>query len=334
MGLADFPRIDDFGDAAAEAQACRDDCALFDFSFLECAQLKGTGARDVVEKFTGRSLAALDLGKIFYALRVNATGAVIADLTVWRLAEDSYAIMSGRREDIADLLRQASSEVEVADVTNDIAVLALQGPSALNVLTQLGDTSRLRSLGYFSFSQASLNGTPCRVGRLGYTGEAGFEIILPRAAKENSWRTWSQLARPAGFIATDMLRIEAGFVLFDNEFRVPVSPEEAGLGRFYRSGGFAWPPLTLISFCAEANTLSLPWQPSRDLRRPVKLGEILVTSACRSNAAGRILGLGYVRADTKPGASLHDRTGTFHNIWRTPLPFYDTAKRRPRTAWR
>ncbi len=334
MGLADFPRIDDFGDAAAEARACRDDCALFDFSFLECAQLKGAGARDVVEKFTGRSLAALDPGRIFYALRVNAAGAVIADLTVWRIAANSYEVMSGRRGDIVDLLRQACSEVEVTDVTNDIAVLALQGPSALDVLSQLGDTSRLRLLGYFSFGQASLNGTPCRVGRLGYTGEAGFEIVLPRAAKENSWRACSRLARPAGFIAADMLRIEAGFVLFDNEFRVPVSPEEAGLGRFYHSGGFGWPRLTLVSFCAEANTLSLPWQPSRDLQRPAKLGEILVTSACRSNAAGRILGLGYVRADTLAGASLHDPTGTFQNIRRTPLPFYDTAKRRPRIAWR
>lgn len=334
MGLTDFSRIDDFGDAAAEARACRGDCALFDFSFLECAQLKGNGARDIIEKFTGRSLAALDPGKIFYALRVNAAGAVIADLTVWRIAENSYAVMSGRREDIVDLLRQAGSEVEVTDVTKDITVLALQGPSALDVLSQLGDTSRLRSLGYFSFCQASLNGTSCWVGRLGYTGEAGFEIILPRAAKENSWRTWSLLARPAGFVAADMLRIEAGFVLFDNEFRVPVSPEEAGLGRFYHSGGFSWPPLILISFCAEANTLSLPWQPSRDLRRPVKLGEILVTSACRSNAAGRVLGLGYVRADTEAGASLYDPTGTFQNIWRTPLPFYDTAKRRPRAAWR
>jgi glycine cleavage system aminomethyltransferase T len=334
MGLADFPRMDDFGDAAAEARACREDCALFDFSFLECAQLKGTGAKDVVERFTGRTLASLDPGKIFYALRINATGAVIADLTVWRLAEDSYAVMSGCHEDVVDLMCQAGSEVEVTDVTNDIAVLALQGPSALDVLSQLGETSRLRSLGYFSFSQANLNGTPCRVGRLGYTGEAGFEIILPRAAKENCWRTWSRLARPAGFIAADMLRIEAGFVLFDNEFRVPISPEEAGLGRFYRSPALRWPPLTLISFCAEANTLSLPWQPSRDLRRPVALGEILVTSACRSNAAGRILGLGYVRADTEASVSLYDPIGTFQNIRQTALPFYDTAKRRPRIAWR
>jgi len=334
MAFADFPRTDDFGDAAAEARACRVDCALFDFSFLECARLKGADARNVIEKFTGRSLAALEPGKIFYALRVNLGGAVIADLTVWRIGEDSYEVMSGRREDIVDLLYQANSKVGITDVTNDIAVLALQGPGALDVLNQLGDTSQIRPLGYFSFSQARLDGTTCRIGRLGYTGEAGFEIILPRAAARDSWLALSRLARPAGFIAADMLRIEAGFVLFCNEFRLPVSPEEAGVGRFYHSADFGRPPLTLISFCADANTLRLPWQPSHVLQRPVAREEIAVTSACRSNAAGRILGLGYVRADTELGACLHDSTGTFHNIRRTPLPFYDTAKRRPKAAWR
>lgn len=334
MAFADFPRTDDFGDAAAEARACRVDCALFDFSFLECARLKGASARDVIEKFAGRSLATLETGKIVYALRVNAGGAVTADLTVWRIGEDTYEIMSGRREDIVDLLRQADSKVDITDVTNDIAVFAVQGPGALDALSRLGDISQIRPLGYFSFSQASLNGTACRIGRLGYTGELGFEIILPRAAARDSWRILSRLARPAGFIAADMLRIEAGFVLFCNEFRLPVSPQEAGLGRFYHSADFLRPPITLISFCADANTLRLPWQPSHDPQRPVADDEIAVTSACRSNAAGGIVGLGYVRADTEWGACLHDPTGTFHNIRRTPLPFYDTAKRRPRAAWR
>ncbi len=141
MAFADFPRTDDFGDAAAEARACRVDCALFDFSFLECARLKGASARDVIEKFAGRSLATLETGKIVYALRVNAGGAVTADLTVWRIGEDTYEIMSGRREDIVDLLRQADSKVDITDVTNDIAVFAVQGPGALDALSRLGDIS-------------------------------------------------------------------------------------------------------------------------------------------------------------------------------------------------
>ncbi len=335
MGLADFPRIDDFGDAAAEARACRIDCALFDFSFLECARVKGIHARRVIEAYTGRSLAAMNIGKIHYALRVNPARTLDADLTVWRTAEESYEVMSGRRADIVDLLGRADSGVEVTDIGRDIAVFALQGPRALEVLSRLADTARIERLDYFSFSEATLRGVACRIGRLGYTGEAGFEIIAPRALMRDLWGALSAYARPAGFVAADMLRIEAGFVLFCNEFRLRVSPREVGLERFYRLVDLPAPALTLISFRADADGLRLPWQPSAALRRPTEPGEIAVTSACCSNAAsGGILGLGYVRADTAGDPGLHDPTGTFRMIRRTPLPFYDTAKRRPRVVWR
>src|SRR5271156_5612251 len=107
MAFADYARIDDFGDAAAEARACRTKCALFDFSFLECARLEGQGARAVIEAFTGRSLEKLGVGRICYALRVGPTGQAIADLTIWRTGAESFDVMSGRSEDVADLLVQA-----------------------------------------------------------------------------------------------------------------------------------------------------------------------------------------------------------------------------------
>jgi glycine cleavage system T protein (aminomethyltransferase) len=334
MALADFERIDDFGDAAAEARACRSDCALFDFSFLECVRLEGVGARGVVESFTGRSLAALDVGRICYALRVGSGGDVVADLTVWRLGTDCYEVMSGRREDVEDLLGHADPGVRVADMTPKAATFALQGPGALDALRPLGDSSAIESLEYFNFGQAKLNGITCRIGRLGYTGEAGFEIILPRASAQHLWQVLSAQARPAGFIAADMLRIEAGFVLFSNEFRLPVSPAEAGLEKFHGSVDLPSPRVALISFHADADALRPPWQPSRDLARPGAPGEIVVTSACESLAAGGILGLGYVRADDEIGARLHDPAGVFRNIRRAPMPFYDSAKRRPRQPWR
>jgi len=334
MAFADFPRIDDFGDAEAEARACRDDCALFDFSFLECARIEGAAAGQLIEAFTGRALTAMGIGQIYYALRVDAAGAIVADLTVWRTGAQSFDVMSGRREDIADLKRQAHSNAEVTDTGKDMAVLAVQGPNALAALGRLGDTSRIGSLNYFGFVDAELNGIACRLARLGYTGEAGFEIVLPRASAIDFWKILSQHARPAGFIAADMLRIEAGFVLFCNEFRLPVSPREAGLAKFHQTADFTPPELTLISFRADATALPLPWQPSGILHRPAAAGEIVVTSACRSNAAGGILGLGYVRSETGSAARCHDCSGTFHDVRRAPLPFYDTGKRRPRAAWR
>jgi glycine cleavage system aminomethyltransferase T len=331
MALADFQRIDDFGDAAAEAKACRTTCALFDFSFLECTRLEGGGASDVIEAFTGRSLDTLNVGNIRYALRVDAQGHAVADLTVWRTGFDSYDVMSGRREDIADLLCHAGPGICVTDSGSKTVTFALQGPASLKTLSRLGDAGAIEPLGYFSFGHAKLNGIDCRIGRLGYTGEPGFEIIAAKRHARDLWQALAAHARPAGFIATDMLRIEAGFVLFSNEFCLPVAPAEAGLGNFHRAPPAA-PKVSLISFRADADRLNWPWLPSRQLKRPAAPGEIVVTSACDSAVAGGILGLGYVLAGTK--ADLHDPVGVFRNIQRTAMPFYDPAKRRPRAPWR
>ena len=331
MALADFQRIDDFGDAAAEAKACRSACALFDFSFLECVRLEGAGARDVVEAFTGRPLDALGVGNIRYALRVDAEGHAVADLTVWRTGLDSYDVMSGRREDRVDLQCRAGPGLCITDIGSKTATLALQGPGSLETLSRLGDVGAIEPLDYFSFSDAKFNGIECRIGRLGYTGEPGFEIIVAKRHIRDLWQALAAHARPAGFIAIDMLRIEAGFVLFTNEFRPPVAPAEAGLGNFHRSPSAA-PQVSLISFRADADGLNWPWQPAPQLKRPEAPGEIVVTSACDSAFAGGILGLGYVLAGTQAG--LHDPTGAFRNIRRTSMPFYDTAKHRARAPWR
>src|SRR5581483_12070206 len=146
------------------------------------------------------------------------------------------------------------------------------------------------------------------------------------------WQALSRHARPAGFIAADMLRIEAGFVLFSNEFRLPVSPAEAGLGKFHHRSRQAASPLALAAFRAEADIAQWPWTPAHGLLRPGAPGEIALTSACDSNAAGGILGLGYVLAGGA-GTRLHDPTGIFRNIRRVPLPYYDRAKRRQRAPW-
>jgi aminomethyltransferase len=338
MALAGFELTKDFGDPKAEARACRDDCALFDFSFLECARLDGTHAQGAIEAFTGRSLAALAEKQIYYALRVDGDGNLVADLTIWRTGAQSFEVMSGRREDVAALLDRAGAGVAVSDVTAERAVLAAQGPGTLDALRKLGKVDAIARLDYFTFGEAELADIPCTVGRLGYTGEAGFEIIVARARAGELWRALSRHLRPAGFIAADMLRIEAGFVLFRNEFVLPVSPAEAGLARFHPPG-VPRRAIKLISFRAEAGDGSSldsawPWRPARAPRRPQAPGAIAVTSACDSVIAGGVLGLGYVLATTPAGMPLADPTGMFRDIRAAPTPFYDTAKRRSRAPWR
>jgi aminomethyltransferase len=340
MALADFELIDHFGDPAAEARACRNACALFDFSFIECAQVRGSAARQVIEAFTGRSLAQLPVGKICYALRVDAADHLLADLTVWRTDEETFEVMSGRREDVVDLIDCGRPGVSVT-VLADRATFAIQGPASLEALRRLGTIDGIEALPYFNFTEAEVAAIPCRIGRLGYSGEPGFEIICPKSAAGHLWRAIAVYARPAGFIALDVLRIEAGLVLFCNEFRVPATPAEAGLGRFY-DRVLPPPGIELISFVAAPHHPAWPSRPpGLSLPRPSAAGEIVVTSARASVVAGGIeggieggiLGLGYVLAGHKPEAAIHDPSGMFCDIRQTPLPFYDTAKRRPRLAW-
>jgi aminomethyltransferase len=333
MALEGFELTYDFGDPALEAMTCRKDCALFDFSFLECARISGPRARELIERFTGRSMAALEEKHILYALRADSDGRVSADWTVWKTASDSFDVMSGRREDISNLLSRSGPEAVVVDVTGDRAVFAVQGPGSLHALRKLVDVARIEQLQYFTFDHACLAGVPCTIGRLGYTGEAGFEIVAARGHMSALWDALSRHVRPAGFIAADILRIEAGFVLFSNEFRMPVSPSEIGLERFGRLINSLKPAVKLVSFLADANIQAWPWQPSSHLQRPSAPGEIAVTSACESIVAGGVLGLGYVLADTLPNATLHDPMGAFRNIRLTSRPFYDTQKRRPRAPW-
>jgi aminomethyltransferase len=324
----------DFGDPVGEARACREESALFDFSFLECAQVRGPGALSAVEGFVSRPLASLAQGAIAYAIRTNSSGMALADLTIWRTGVDTFEVMSGRREDIAELAACASVQAEITNLEGAHAVFAVQGPGALDVLDRLGGGNTAAGLAYFRFASTELAGTPCRIGRLGYTGEAGFEIILPRAQAQYLRQELSRYARPSGFIAMDALRIEAGFVLFANEFRLPISPAEAGLQQFHAGPNSQAAPLKLVSFQAEVDDVSLPWAMASAPDRPAEPGIIAVTSACKSLVAKGVLGLGFVAASTAANAALHDPSGQFRAIRAAPRPFYDGFKRRPRQPWR
>ena len=168
----------DYGDVRSEVIACRTRCALFDFSFLERAAIAGSSAQQLLEVFTGRSLAKLQIGEVRYALRVGSTGALLADLTIWRTGPERYELMSGRREDVSDLLRLSARDCRVVDLSAQTAVFAVQGPQSLDALHGLGDLSKVATLRYFEFCEARLAGVPCVIGRLGYSGEPGFEIIV------------------------------------------------------------------------------------------------------------------------------------------------------------
>jgi glycine cleavage system aminomethyltransferase T len=210
------------------------------------------------------------------------------------------------------------------------AILAVQGPRSLACLAALAPPEQLRGLAYFAQAAMTIAGVSCRVGRLGYTGERGFEIVAPRADKDALWTMLTECARPAGFAAADMLRIEAGFILFANELRFPVTPAELGLARFAAASKAA-PCVRLVGFRAKTESDPTLFTPSAAATFPPALGTILVTSACRSLTADGVIGLGYVA--TEATGDLVDSTGIFHEVTAVGLPFIDPGKRRPRGDW-
>ena len=124
----------DYGDPELEAYACRTDCALFDYAFIGCARLDGPGALDAIGELTRRPLAGSLPGRIRYALREDSNGHVLSDLTVWRHGETSYEVMSGRSEDISDLVLTARPDCDVEDLSARTSIFALQGPGSLQAL--------------------------------------------------------------------------------------------------------------------------------------------------------------------------------------------------------
>lgn len=337
--------IADYGDPVGEAVACRTSAALFDFSFMSRAVVAGQGALNVIAALTRRPLHDLPVGRICYALRETPEGYLAADLTVWRIGPNTFEVMSGRPVDIADLAAAAVDypDAQVRDLTAQTRIYAVQGPRALDVLRPLMSeraVRRLADLSYYATADFSIDGMPVRIGRLGYTGERGFELVLPACAGETVWKALASRARPAGFVAADALRIEAGFVLFANEFRLPVTATEAGLGAF-ASGAPTHRPdaasegsqLCLVEFRAATQADVALFQPRPPLHRPNDDNTLLVTSACNSVAASGVLGLGYVRQCRRHDVPLRDPTGTFRNIQLVQRPYYDPEKRRPRLPW-
>ena len=327
--------IRDYGDPWAEARACRASCALFDFSFIARGRMRGPLALETLGRLTRRPLADLAPGKIRYAVRETVKGHAAADLTIWRLEDGDFEVMSGRQQDIDDLVRLAPIG-SATDLGHETAIAALQGPDALAVLSKFSDPGPLARLAYFANARIKIGTIDCLVGRLGYTGEPGFELIVPKTDFQSLWGQLAQHATPAGFTAADILRIEAGFVLFANEFQLPVTAREAGLAMFaggHWIGGDA--ELALVAFRALSSAPPGLWRPPRTLERVSRPGDIAVTSACFSPLAEGILGLGYVRrADLEAGYAFTDPLGAFTCIKIVPRPYYDPGKRRPRTAWR
>ena len=321
-----------YTDAAEEHLATRRACGLFDFSFMGHFEVAGAGARAFLDRLQTRNLSALAPGRIAYTLLLRPDGTVFIDATVWCLARDRYWLFTGRRSDFA-FVAEAAGEAGVAlsDLSGANAVLAIQGPESARVLGRhLGAPPELA---YFGFREARLGGVPVTIGRLGYSGELGYELIVPTGAAGTLWRELATDARECGFDAANSLRIESGYILFTNELARPVDPFELGLERLVSFDGRAFTGSEALRArrwrAPDRRLVGLDGFARRNFSLLRDLPRAEVTSRVRSPTFGCELALGFVPAEAAASGDLVSISDT--EVGRiSRLPFYDPGRVLPR----
>ncbi len=205
-----------------EYHAIRNTAGLIDISPLFKYEVRGKDALKLVNRVITRDVAKCAVGQAVYGCLCDGDGKVIQDGTVFRLDQDHF------RFHLADpalrwlKLNAVAMSVSIDEVSEQVAALALQGPNALKILREIVDAD-LGKLKFFRLTPVDFAGVPVTISRTGYTGDLGYEIWLPAARAE---RVWDVLAdkgklyglKPAGMLALDVARLEAGFILLEVDY--------------------------------------------------------------------------------------------------------------------
>jgi aminomethyltransferase len=184
----------------------------------------------------------IEIGRAKYSLICNESGGIIDDLIVYRLGQNAFLVVanaSNREVVVAALEKRANSfEVEVRDESELWALLAIQGPNSVSILSEI-TSSPLADLKYYAISEAEIEGVPCLLARTGYTGEDGFEIYIPVESAATVMDAIFAAGKekgllPTGLACRDTLRLEAGMPLYGHEMNLEINPFEAGFGKVVR----------------------------------------------------------------------------------------------------
>ncbi|MDR2958526.1 MAG: glycine cleavage system aminomethyltransferase GcvT [Stenotrophomonas sp.] len=228
-----------YGSQLDEHHLVRREAGVFDVSHMTVVDLRGDQVKPFLRRLLANSIDKLKVpGKALYSCMLNPRGGVIDDLIVYYLGDDFFRMVvnaSTREKDLAWLREQAAPFGVSVEQRPDLAILAVQGPQARQSVIGLArdaDRDALAKLGRFAALQAqSDDGVELFVARTGYTGEDGFEILLPQDAVVAFWnRLLAAGVKPAGLGARDTLRLEAGMNLYGQDMDDEVSPWEANLG--------------------------------------------------------------------------------------------------------
>jgi aminomethyltransferase len=224
-----------YGSQIDEHHQVRNDCGMFDVSHMRVVDMKGAGVRKFLRYLLANNVDKLTMpGKALYSAMLRPDGHVIDDLIVYFMTEEWFRIVvnAGTADkDIAWMKAQATAHAPALDIADhpELAMIAVQGPNARAKVWEALPGSRELSEGLVPFSAVEM-GTMF-IARTGYTGEDGFEIMLPAKAAPFFWKTLAETGvKPIGLGARDTLRLEAGMNLYGQDMDETVGPLESGLG--------------------------------------------------------------------------------------------------------
>ena len=219
----------------AEHAAVREKVGLFDVSHLGKASVTGDGALDFLNKCLTNDLTKIADGSAQYTLLCSPNGGVVDDLIAYRNSPTDFFLVpnASNTTDVVKVLQeQAPANITVTNLHNDFAVLAIQGPLAPEVLSQLGISV---DIDYMAFTKVTISGAEVIVCRTGYTGELGYELLPKVADASRVWDAIVQVITPMGGLvcglgSRDTLRTEMGYPLHGHELSLEITPVEASAG--------------------------------------------------------------------------------------------------------
>jgi glycine cleavage system T protein (aminomethyltransferase) len=289
-----------------EHLAVRRDCGVFDVSHMGELAVEGPRALEFLQGLLSNDLAPIERGGAQYTLLTNETGGIVDDLIAYEFSPEHLLLIVNAANTEADFRRLKEHEwdaVEVRDVSDSYALLAVQGPRSVE---RLG----LDPAPAFTFAEGELDGVPCVLARTGYTGEEGLELLVEAARAGELWdAVLERGAVPCGLGARDTLRLEVCYPLHGNDIGPDTDAISAGLGwvcaldkdfagveslRGIKERG---PERKLVAFVMEEKAIPRQGMPI------VEGGE--VTSGSHSPMLDRGIGMGYVPAESAdPGTEV------------------------------
>ena len=219
-----------------EHAAVRESVGIFDVSHLGKAHVRGPGAAEYVNRTLSNDLGRIHPGKAQYTLCCDdASGGIVDDLIAY-LHSDDYVFLIPNAANTAEVVRRlaegAPDEVEVVGAHDDYAIFAVQGTRSDEVLDKLGLPTGHE---YMSFAMAELAGATITVCRTGYTGERGYELVVPAGAAAAAWDVLLEAGaswgiQPCGLGARDTLRTEMGYPLHGQDISLDITPNQGRVG--------------------------------------------------------------------------------------------------------